>query len=142
MKGKPKCRKCGRVLKSPLSIALGMGPKCAGVSLAKGRSVNVGNRRNSGNSYDGSGTGSIQTPLIPSDNPKKKVSKRELIRGQRDERRRMFEQRQAFQCGFLTGGKTPLIYEPTGEKEWKDKVNGKVLSHERLQDYLMRYRFI
>ena len=70
------------------------------------------------------------------------MSKKELIRRQRVERRRMFEQRQSFQCGFLVGGKMPLIYEPAGEKDWKDKANGKVLSHERLHDYLIRYRFI
>ena len=81
-------------------------------------------------------------PMIPSGTPEKKVSKKELIRRQRAERRRMFEQHQSFQCGFLAGEKTPLIYEPAGEKEWKDKANGKVLSHERLQDYLIRYRFI
>jgi hypothetical protein len=142
MKGKMKCKKCGRVLKSPLSIALGMGPKCAGISLAKGHGIKMGNRRMSGNVYYDPGAGSVQTPLIPSGNPEKKVSKKELIRKQRAERRRMFEQRQSFQCGFLAGGKTPLIYEPAGEKEWKDKANGRVLSHERLQDYLIRYRFI
>jgi hypothetical protein len=142
MKGKPKCKKCGRVLKSPLSIALGMGPKCAGVSLAKGHAVNVGSRRSSGNAYGDPRSGSVQTPMIPSGPPEKKASIRELIRKLRAERRRMFEQRQSFQCGFLAGGKMPLIYEPTGEKEWKDKSNGKVLSHERLQDYLIRYRFI
>ena len=142
MKGKPKCKKCGRVLKSPLSIALGMGPKCAGISLAKGQGVRVVNRRSSGVAYNGTGTGNVQTSLIPSSKPEKKVSKRELVRKQRSERRRLFEQRQSFQCGFLVGGKTPLIYEPAGEKEWKDKANGKIMSHERLQDYLTRYRFI
>ena len=30
MEGKPRCKKCGRVLKSPASIARGMGSKCAG----------------------------------------------------------------------------------------------------------------
>ncbi|MEI7847314.1 MAG: DUF6011 domain-containing protein [Chloroflexota bacterium] len=142
MKGKPKCKKCGRVLKSPLSIALGMGPKCAGISLAKGQDVRVVNRRSSGVAYAGPEIGSVQTPLIPSSKPEKKVSKRELVRKQRSERRRLFEQRKSFQCGFLAGGKTPLIYEPAGEKEWKDKASGGVLSQERLQDYLKRYRFI
>ena len=142
MKGKPKCKKCGRVLKSPLSSALGMGPKCAGISLAKGQCVRVANRRTSGVAYDCPETRSVHTPLIPSSKPEKKVSKKELVRKQRSERRRLFEQRQSFQCGFLVGGKTPLIYEPAGEKEWKDKANGKIMSHERLQDYLIRYRFI
>ena len=142
MKAKPKCKKCGRVLKSPLSIALGMGPKCAGISLEKGLGVRVGNRRSSGNAYASPGAGNVQTPLIPSSKPEEKVSKKELVRKLRSERRRLFEQRQSFQCGFLAGGKTPLIYEPAGEKEWKDKANGKIMTHERLQDYLTRYQFI
>ena len=37
MEKNPRCKKCGRLLKSPLSIASGMGPKCAGVSLRLGK---------------------------------------------------------------------------------------------------------
>lgn len=142
MEGKVKCKKCGRVLKSPLSIAMGMGPKCAGVSSAQGCRIHIGIRRSSGKSYQAVGVGSNQVLLIPSERPERKFSKRELARRRREERRHLFEQHQPFQCGILTRGKTPLIYEPTGEKEWKDKVSGRVVSHEHLQDYLKRYRFI
>jgi hypothetical protein len=142
MKGKPRCKKCGRVLKSPLSIALGTGPKCAGISLAKGQGVNVGNRQSIGNAYHDRGTGGAQTPFTSPNNPEKNMSKKELFIRQRDERRHMFEQRQSFQCGFLSREKKPLIYEPMGEKDWKDGASGKVLSHENLQAYLKRYRFI
>ena len=137
-----KCKKCGRVLKSPLSIAMGMGPKCAGVSSAQGCRIHIGIRRSSGKSYQAVGMGGMQSLLISPEHAERKLSKKELSRRRRDERRRLFEQRQPFQCGILTRGKTPLIYEPTGEKEWKDKVSGRVISHEHLQDYLRRYRFI
>ena len=65
-----------------------------------------------------------------------------MARRQREERWHLFEQRQPFQCGILTRGKTLLVYEPTGEKNWKEKGSGRVISHEHLQDYLRRYRFI
>jgi hypothetical protein len=142
MNGKPRCKKCGRVLKSPLSIALGTGPKCARISLASGQGVSVGNRPSFCNAYHDRGTGGVQTPLTSSDNPEKNMSKKELFLRQRAERRLMFEQRQSFQCGFLAREKTPLIYEPMGERDWKDGASGKILSHERLQDYLIRYQFI
>lgn len=142
MEKKPCCKKCGRVLKSPLSIAMGMGPKCAGLSLEKGHSVHIGIRSSSGKTYRSAETGSTQTALMPTEQPEKKVPKRELIRRQREERRRLFEQRQPFQCGMLVRTKIPLLYEPVGEKEWKDNLSGRVMSHENLQAYLMRYRFI
>jgi len=72
----------------------------------------------------------------------KRISRKELARRHREERRRLFEQRQSFQCGRLLRTKTPLMYEPVGDKEWKDSVSGRVMSHEHLQDYLRRYRFI
>ncbi len=37
MEENPRCKKCKRVLKSPISIARGMGPKCAGVSTTRGK---------------------------------------------------------------------------------------------------------
>jgi hypothetical protein len=137
-----KCNKCGRVLKSPLSIAMGMGPKCAGVSLTAGNKLNIGLRRSSGKIYNAVGAGGTQIPLILSQLPEKKLPKKELIRRQKEERRRLFEQRQSFQCGTLVRNKTPLIYEPVGEKEWKDNLSGRMMSQEQLQAYLMRYQFI
>lgn len=136
-----KCKKCGRVLKNPLSVALGMGPKCAGIS-AKGQKLQISIRRSSSKSYSLVGTGVTQIPLMPSQPSEKKISRKELARRQRDERRRLFEQRQSFQCGRLLRTKTPLVYEPVGDKEWKDNVSGRVISHEYLQGYLIRCRFI
>lgn len=136
------CKKCGRVLKSPLSIAMGIGPKCAGVSLTGRKKLNIGLRRSSGRVYNAVGSGSSQMPMMISPTPEKKLSRKEQARRQREERRRLFEGRQSFQCGKLVRSKTPLVYEPVGEKEWKDNLSGKVLTQEQLQAYLMRYQFI
>ena len=138
MKQKHRCKKCGRVLKSPVSIVRGIGPKCAGISSARGRSVHVGVRRSSGKRYQSVGVGSIQMPLMPGEAPTKKVSRRELARRRREERRRLFEARQPFQCGMLSGRKIPLGYEPSGESEWQESASGRLISHERLQAYLKR----
>ncbi len=138
-----KCKKCGRVLKSPLSIAMGMGPKCAGVTLAGKKKVNIGLRRSSGRIYNAVGSSSSsQMPMLISQTPEKKLSRKEHAHRQREERRRLFEERCSFQCGTLVRSKTPLMYEPVGEKEWKDNLSGRVMSQEQLQAYLMRYRFI
>lgn len=48
MKSQPTCIKCGRKLKSPLSIARGMGPKCAGGSTKSGKKVRIRIRRSYG----------------------------------------------------------------------------------------------
>jgi hypothetical protein len=120
---------------------MGMGLKCAGI-FAQGQKFHTNIRRNSGNRYNLVGTSVAQIPLIPSQPPEKRLSRKEMARRQREERRRLFEQRQSFQCGRLVRSKTPLLYEPVGEREWKDSVHGRVISHEYLQKYLRRYRFI
>lgn len=137
-----KCKKCGRVLKSPLSIAMGMGSKCAGVTLTGKKKVNIGLRRSSGRIYNDVGSSSSQMPMMISQVSEKKLSKKEQAHRQREKRRRLFEERRSFQCGTLVRSKTPLMYEPVGEKDWKDNLSGRVMSQEQLQAYLMRYRFI
>jgi hypothetical protein len=141
MEATVKCKKCGRVLKNPLSIAMGMGLKCAGI-FAQGQKFHTTIRHSSGNRFSLVGTGAAQMPLIPSQPSEKRLSRKEMARRQREERRRLFEQRQSFQCGRLVRSKAPLQYEPVGEREWKDSVSGRIISHEYLQDYLKRYRFI
>jgi hypothetical protein len=142
METEVKCKKCGRVLKSPLSIAMGMGTKCAGVSLTGRKKVNIGLRRSSGRIYNAVGSGSSQMPMLISPTPEKKLSRKEQARRQREERRRLFEERRSFQCGTLVRSKIPLVYEPVGEKDWKENFSGKVICQEQMQMYLMRYRFI
>jgi hypothetical protein len=54
----------------------------------------------------------------------------------------VFEARQPFQCGVFSAGKVPLVYEPAPDGGWKDNASGRVISHERLEEYLSRYQFI
>ena len=142
MEGKPRCKKCGRVLKSPISIAKGLGPKCAGVTATFGKSDHARIKRSSGIAYQSVDSNHIQTPLFPGDLPTKRLSKRRLVRQGREECRRMFENRESFQCGMLLPKRKPLVYTPLVDGTWKENPGGRVISHERLQEYLMRYRFI
>ena len=142
MEENPRCKKCKRVLKSPISIARGMGPKCAGVSTTRGKSVRPSIKQSSGRAYQGAGSDHTQAPLFPVDLPTKCLSKRELYRRRREERRRSFETREPFQCGMLLPKRKPLIYTPLDDGSWKENPTGRVISHERLQEYLRRYYFI
>ncbi len=141
MEGKPRCKKCGRVLKSPASIARGMGPKCAGITCA-GKSLHVKVKPSSGMVYQGIGVGDQKLPLITGELSETPLSKREIFRTKQEERRRSFETHQSFQCGFLMPKQKPLIYTPLADGNWMENTSGRVISHERLQSYLRRYRFI
>ena len=142
MDKQPKCKKCGRRLKSPMSIARGMGPKCAGVTSTSGRSVRVQSKPSSGAAYSDKAPSQVQAPLLPGELPRKQLSKRELVRRRREERRRLFETRLPFQCGLVLPAKKPLVYTPLEDGSWQENHSGRVISHERLQDYLKRYQFI
>ena len=119
-----------------------MGPKCAGVSATRGKSVRARITRISGIAYQSAGSDQLQTPLFPGDLPTKRLSNRELYRRRREERRRSFETREPFQCGMLLPKRKPLIYTPLDDGSWKENPTGRVISHERLQEYLRQYRFI
>jgi hypothetical protein len=84
----------------------------------------------------------IQAPLFPGELPKKWLNKRGLIRQRREERRRLFETRLPFQCGLLLPARKPLVYTPLEDGSWREDYSGRVISHERLQQYLVRFRFI
>lgn len=142
MEGNPQCKKCGRALKSPASIARGMGSKCAGVTATSGRRVRPKVRRSTGRAYDGVGVSGGQSLLFPGESPAKPLSKKEMYRKRKEERRRSFETRQPFQCGLLLPKKMPLVYEPLEDGSWKENPSGRVIPHERLQQYLTKYRFI
>ncbi len=119
MKKQPRCKKCGRQLKSFMSIVRGMGPKCAGGSATSGKSVRARITRNSGIAYQSAGSDQLQTPLFPGDLPTKRLSKKELYRRRREERRRSFEMRVPFQCGMLLPKRKPLVYTPLDDGTWK-----------------------
>ena len=142
MEGKPKCKKCGRVLKSAISIARGMGPICAGVGSTSRKRFTSRSKKNTGVAYSSVGPSHVQTPLFSGDLPSKRLTKRELYRRRREERRRLFETRLPFQCGVVLPARKPLVYTPLKDGSWQENPSGRVISHERLQQYLVRYRFI
>ena len=142
MEGKPRCKKCGRMLKSPVSIARGMGAKCAGITATSGRMVLPKVRRSSGRAYQSVGVSGGQSLLFPGEPSAKPLSKKEIYRKRKEERRHSFETRQPFQCGLLLPKKMPLVYEPLEDGSWKENPSGRVIPHERLQQYLTKYRFI
>ena len=142
MEKQPRCKKCGRRLKSALSIAIGMGPKCAGITSASGRSVRVQSKPSSRTAYSDKTSDQAQTTLFMGELPKKGLSKRELFHRRKEERRRLFETRLPFQCGLVLPARKPLVYTPLDDGSWQENHSGRVISHERLQQYLVRYRFI
>ncbi len=142
MEKQAKCKKCGRRLKSPLSIAIGMGPKCAGITITAGKNVRVRSRPSSGVAHTEISSSQMQRSLFPGDLPKKRLSKRELFRQRMEERRRLFETRESFQCGIVLPARKPLVYTPLEDGSWRENPSGRVISNERLQQYLVRFRFI
>jgi len=142
MEGKPRCKKCGRVLKSPASIARGVGSVCAGATGTQKKMAPVQVKRRSGKAYQSVGIGEKQASLFFGDTPAKPMNKKELYRRRREERRQSFETRQPFQCGVLMPKRMPLMYEPLQDGNWQENPSGRVISHERLQQYLTKYRFI
>ena len=142
MEKQPRCKKCGRRLKSPLSIVIGMGPKCAGIKSTAGRSVRVQSKPSSRTAYSDKSLVQVQAPLFTGELPKKRLSRRELFRRRREERRRLFETRLPFQCGLVLPARKPLVYIPLEDGSWRENYSGRVISHERLQQYLVRFRLI
>lgn len=92
--------------------------------------------------YQSVGSNQTQAPLFPGDLPTKRLSNRELYRRRQEERRRSFETRKPFQCGVLLPKRKLLVYTPLGDGRWQENPTGRVISHEQLQEYLRRYRFI
>jgi len=133
---------CGRALKSPASIARGMGSKCAGVTATSGKRVRSKARRSSGRAYPSVGMSGGQSLLFPGEPSAKPLGKKEMYRRRKEERRRSFETRQPFECGLLMPKRRPLVYEPLEDGTWKENLSGRVISHKRLQEYLRKYQFI
>ena len=142
MEKQPRCKKCGRRLKSPLSIAIGMGPKCVGMKSTYGSRVRVRSKPSSRATYPDKSLAQMQAPLFAGELPKEGLSKREMFRRRREERRRLFETRLPFQCGLVLPARKPLVYTPLEDGSWREDYSGRVISHESLQQYLVRFRFI
>jgi hypothetical protein len=119
-----------------------MGSKCAGMTATSGKGVRPKVRRSTGRAYPSVGMSIGQSLLFPSEPLVKPLSKKEIHRKRKEERRRSFETRQPFQCGLLMPKRKPLVYEPLGDGNWQESPSGRVISHERLQEYLRKYQFI
>ena len=156
MSQKPRCKKCGRVLRDPVSIARGMGPVCAGDTGRAGRRPQVCTRRSTGRAYDavpcGAGGASATSPqqaplpvqaaqVREAEQPKPATTKRERVRLARSQRKADFLARQPVQVGVNARTREPVIYNPVGPDGWVDN-QGRQVSHEFLQSYLQRYQFI
>ena len=135
MEKQVRCKKCGRVLKSPASIARGIGSTCAGIGIKSGKTFQSSVRHASTQTYATVGTNKTHGASPDGDLSNKPANKR-------DERRKLFEARRPFQCGVLTRTRTPLIYVPAGESEWKEKHSGRVIPNDKLQAYLKRFSLI
>ena len=148
MSQKHRCKKCGRVLRDPVSIARGMGPVCAGDTGRAGRRPQVRARRLTGRAYNAIGTSTQQAPLPvqaaqvrEAEQPEPATTKRERIRLARSQRKADFLARQPVQVGVNARTREPVIYNPVGPDGWVDN-QGRQVSHEFLQSYLQRYQFI
>jgi len=142
MQEQARCKKCGRVLKSPASIARGMGSTCAGTTPTSGKTFKPIIPGDAAKSYSDPRSGRTQSAPFAGDLSNKPMNKREMFRKVRDERRKLFEERRPFQCGVLTRTRTPLIYVPLGDSGWKENHSGRIIPHERLQAYLKRFSLI
>ncbi len=142
MEGQVRCKKCGRILKSQLSIIRGIGSTCAGDKATTGMGMHVGMKAGSRAPYQAISPGRVQATVITGDLPAKKMSKKELGRRRREERRQRLERHEPFECGILLPKKVPLVYVPVDGSTWKEDPGGRMISHDLLQDYLKRYHFI
>jgi hypothetical protein len=113
----------------------------AGIS-SPGKSVPSGVARSSGKAYAVTTFDHVQPALFSGDLPTKRLSKREMARRRKEERRRLFETREPFQCGMVLPKRKPLIYVPLADGMWRETPSGRVISHEHLQKYLTRYKII
>lgn len=60
----PRCKKCGKPLRDPDSIARGMGPECAGISGSRGKFPHVRRQKGSGSAHSALGTNHTAMPLF------------------------------------------------------------------------------
>ncbi|MGE5464828.1 MAG: DUF6011 domain-containing protein [Syntrophothermus sp.] len=137
MEQQARCKKCGRILKSPQSIALGMGSTCAGMTSSASRATQVRQKRSSGKPYKIDYV-SKQKISLTGDLSTKPLTSRQI----REQRRRLFEERKPFRCGIFAKTRKPLIYVPTENGLWKEDWSGREISHDRLKGYLRKYQFI
>ena len=142
MEEQARCKKCGRILKSPASIARGMGSTCARLTPPFGKGFSLRIRRGYAKPYSTTCPNRRQNAASYGDLSTKLISQRERFRRAKEERRELFEQRMPFQCGVVARTSIPIIYVPLGESGWKENHSGRIIAHEKLQAYLKRFSLI
>ena len=123
-------------------IARGLGSVCAGATGTQKKVDPVRAKRSTVKAYQSVGVADRQALLFSGEIISKPLNKKELYRKRREERRQSFETRQPFRCGLLMPKRKPLLYEPLADGNWQENPSGRVISHERLQEYLMKYQMI
>ena len=143
MAQKPRCKKCGRALRNPISIARGLGPVCAGGNGKDRQRYKSRSNQSSVRTYETVGSGSTQlfAPVQSHEAPKRQPRKRERLRLVRMARKTSFLSRQSFKVGINARTREPVIFNPVGTDGWID-LKGKHISHENLGRYLQLYHFI
>ena len=121
---KPTCKKCGRVLTDPYSIAVGMGPKCRGDGPGRGGHVSVPVKRSGGKAYAAFGSGGSVGQPAPL------VRDRGFTGGMEWD---------AFPAGFeLALGEVPagdLVFRRLSDGRWRNLINGRLYAHSYIRHH-------
>lgn len=112
---KPTCKKCGRPLRDPISVAIGIGPECRGATRAT-RSPKVSQKRSRGSTYSAAAVDARAAAL---------ASGQTVDTGLRDIRT-----------------KEPVIYIPDGLGNYVDPKSGHTCTAQHLEKYLTTYGLI
>ncbi len=113
---KPHCKKCGRILRDPVSIAIGVGPECRGATSRSTRSPKVSQKRSHGSSYGAAAVDARAAAL---------ASGQTVDTGLRDIRT-----------------KQPVIYVPDGHGNYTDPRSGYTCTAADLEQYLATFGLI
>lgn len=154
-----KCRVCGRQLHSPISVAMGIGPKCAGGRPGTGRRIQARPRTASHRLYSSNAHLTTQTmPLIGTTELVYRDQLLQLVtvpltreqfcaelanmkRGTKSELSRMraelLEARTAFCAGifFMASGEQ-CAYEPVDQLSWREVHSKRAMENVDLGTYL------
>ena len=111
----PHCKKCGKVLRDPVSIACGMGPCCRGETRSTRRPA-TRQGKHAGTAYDSQARAVARGHAITSG--------------------------AAFDCGFDPKTHQPVHYTPDGAGRYIDSSTGKSLPAATILSWGIRYGLI
>ncbi|MFZ1042156.1 MAG: DUF6011 domain-containing protein [Anaerolineales bacterium] len=155
-----KCRVCGRQLHNPISVAMGIGPKCAGGRPGTERRIRARPRTASHRLYASNAHLTTQTmPLIgttelvyrdqllrlvtvPSTREQFCAELANMKRGTKKKLRRlrweMLLARRTFCAGAFFMNEEQCMYEPVNEDSWREVHSPRVIRSLDLESYLNR----